>query len=144
MDNKTIGQKIASHRKGARLTQKQLGEIIGKTESSVQKYESGSTEIPLSTLYLIADALDCKIYDFLELENEAFWYESKLNGIIDNLIEALEYNMDFENETVSHNGYVYNIPAIELLDITNDIRFNTQDLLDDLLKKYRSTRTRIC
>lgn len=50
MDLKRIGQKIKQARKYAGLTQADLAERIGKSKSSVQKYEAGLTEIPGSVL----------------------------------------------------------------------------------------------
>ncbi|KJJ65435.1 helix-turn-helix transcriptional regulator [Clostridium sp. FS41] len=61
-DNQYIGSKIKKLRKEKQLTQVQLAEKIGKTESSVRKYEKGLTEIPISVLEDIANALDTTIY----------------------------------------------------------------------------------
>lgn len=47
IDYKKIGLKIKENRKKLKLTQKELGEKIGKTESSIQKYEKGLTQIPM-------------------------------------------------------------------------------------------------
>lgn len=67
-DNKFIGYKIKETRKSKGLTQNELGELIGKTESSVQKYENGITEVPLSVLEKIADALDVSILVLMDIE----------------------------------------------------------------------------
>ena len=56
-NNKFIGAQIKNYRKRKNLTQKDLALMIGKTVSSVQKYECGSTEIPTSVLEEIADVL---------------------------------------------------------------------------------------
>ena len=42
--NKTIGNNIKSYRQKKGITQKQLASLIGKTESSIQKYEAGKVE----------------------------------------------------------------------------------------------------
>ena len=41
--NTIIGYNIKKHRKSHHLTQEQLGKRIGKTTSSIQKYEAGKT-----------------------------------------------------------------------------------------------------
>lgn len=51
-----IGKKIKQYRKG-KMTQQELAERIGKTESSVRKYEKGLVTIPLDVLENIASAL---------------------------------------------------------------------------------------
>ena len=61
--NSIIGYNIKKHRKRQRLTQEQLGKRIGKTTSSIQKYEAGKTEIPRSVLEDIASALNLHLLD---------------------------------------------------------------------------------
>ncbi|HAX32978.1 MAG TPA: hypothetical protein DCX86_07620 [Coprococcus sp.] len=64
-NNKFIGAQIKNYRKRKNLTQKDLALMIGKTVSSVQKYECGSTEIPTSVLEEIADVLGMDITSLL-------------------------------------------------------------------------------
>lgn len=64
-NNKFIGTQIKNYRKRKNLTQKDLALMIGKTVSSVQKYECGSTEIPTSVLEKIADVLGMDITSLL-------------------------------------------------------------------------------
>ncbi len=56
LTNYEIGQKIKEYRKG-KMTQRELAEKIGKTESSIRKYEKGLVTIPLDVIQKIADAL---------------------------------------------------------------------------------------
>lgn len=60
-----IGTRIRELRRKARLTQKELGEKIGRTESSIRKYEKGLVEIPLSVLKDIASVLSVSINEIL-------------------------------------------------------------------------------
>lgn len=53
----TLGQKIKQIRQGRKITQKQLADKIGKSFSSVQKYEMDLATPPINTLEKIADAL---------------------------------------------------------------------------------------
>lgn len=71
-DNIQIGTNIKQIRKEKRLTQKQLAELIGKTESSVQKYESGKVAIPINVLELIATALDCQLIQLYGITSDSF------------------------------------------------------------------------
>lgn len=57
-----ILSKIKDARIKKNLTQKELASLIHKTESSVQKYESGTTILNLDTLMSICDILELKFY----------------------------------------------------------------------------------
>ena len=54
----SIGSNIQIARKLNNMTQKQLAEKINKTEASVKKYESDSTNIPVSVLEDIANVFN--------------------------------------------------------------------------------------
>ena len=56
VDYKIIAQNIKLFRKG-KMTQAELGRKIGRSESSIRKYESGLVEIPNSIIEQIAKAL---------------------------------------------------------------------------------------
>lgn len=64
-NNKAIGKRIKTARKNKNLTQKELANMINKTESSIQKYECGNTEVPYSVLQQIATALNVNVSDLL-------------------------------------------------------------------------------
>lgn len=51
-----IRANIKKFREELGRSQKALGKMIGKSESAIQGYESGKTDIPLSALVLIAEA----------------------------------------------------------------------------------------
>lgn len=65
-----LGNRIKKLRIEKKLSQTKLAYRIGKTESSVRKYESGLTEPPLSVLYAIAEILDASIFDLLEVQDD--------------------------------------------------------------------------
>lgn len=52
-----IGRKIKNQRKQCRLTQAELAKKIGKTESSIRKYEKGLVAIPTDVIEKIAETL---------------------------------------------------------------------------------------
>jgi transcriptional regulator with XRE-family HTH domain len=60
----SIGENIKKYRNLVGLTQKELGEKIGKTTSSIRKYEADKTEIPRSVLEKISEVLEVHI-DYL-------------------------------------------------------------------------------
>lgn len=48
------------------ISQKTLGNISGKSESAIQGYEAGKTDIPLSALEAIAKALKVSLAELVE------------------------------------------------------------------------------
>ncbi len=107
MNNAEIGKRIKEYRRAKKLTQKQLATAIGKTESSIRKYEKGLVEIPISTIEDIAIALEVpvkKIYRVDENENINFTTDF---SIIDSLIEScnfiarVEYTFNENNNPIS-------------------------------------------
>lgn len=93
-----VGEKIKSSRKKRGLTQIELGELIGKSGSSVKKYESGQITIPLDTLNDIAHVLSINLRDLIDSNNsseslELFkrYLESKKHFITDDkLLKEME------------------------------------------------------
>lgn len=64
-----MGKAIKKARRNKKLTQKQLGEIIGKAESTIRKYENGGIEIPNSVLTEIGKALGVFFFKFTYDDN---------------------------------------------------------------------------
>lgn len=77
MDCQKIGENINTYIKAKKLTQKQLADLIDKAESSVQKYEKGETEAPISVLEKISTALDVPLQYLLDWTNQ-----ESLNSIL--------------------------------------------------------------
>ena len=57
----------------AGMTQAELAERIGRTKSSVQKYEDGQTVIPISVLKLIAETLGVSLAELLDITPRPQW-----------------------------------------------------------------------
>ncbi|MBO4998170.1 MAG: helix-turn-helix transcriptional regulator [Lachnospira sp.] len=74
MDDNKIGMNIKKYRKG-KFTQQELADKIGKTESSIRKYEKGLVTIPLDVLYRIATALEVKIADLMGISD--YWEDAE-------------------------------------------------------------------
>jgi repressor LexA len=62
---KVIGKKIKEIRTKKGWSLERLGEQIGKTKKTVQRYENGEHKLPLETMKQITDALD---YDWKDFE----------------------------------------------------------------------------
>ena len=52
-------------RKAKGLTQKQLADQVGVTESSINQYENGKKKPKYETLLLLGEALDCAVSDII-------------------------------------------------------------------------------
>ena len=65
-ENYLISIIIKTIRKKLSLTQKQLGELIGKKEITIRKYESGTVNIGESVLFLILKNLKIESLDFIK------------------------------------------------------------------------------
>lgn len=60
-----VGARIRKAREAGNLTQKQLGDAIGRTESSIAKYEQGKVEIPYSVLRGIAAIVNVDVWELI-------------------------------------------------------------------------------
>ena len=56
-----LGTRIAERRKAQDLTQTQLGELVGITQQQIASFEIGRRRIPVSSLPLLAKALNVSI-----------------------------------------------------------------------------------
>lgn len=97
MDDNKIGMNIKKYRKG-KFTQQELADKIGKTESSIRKYEKGLVTIPLDVLNKIATALEVKVADLMgisdlkemDIENKAFVkYLNSLGYLVNDISEPV-------------------------------------------------------
>ena len=60
-----IGARVRERRNTLGLSQAQLGQRLSLTFQQVQKYENGSNRITVSRLWMIAQALDISIVEFV-------------------------------------------------------------------------------
>lgn len=75
-----IGQIIREARLGSGLSQMQLAEKVGLSYQQIQKYEKGASEINITRLYQIAEALGMSVNAFLEEKNLSASEPSSLYG----------------------------------------------------------------
>lgn len=84
-----IRANIKKIREEAGLSQKALASMIGKSESATRGYESGKTDIPLSTLLTIASALHVSLYELSNGKQKAESAKSPLTLRIYNMEDRL-------------------------------------------------------
>lgn len=144
MDNRQIGNNIRKMRKYRKLTQKQLGQLIGKTESSIQKYESGYTEVPRSVLEVIAENLDIHLADLLDVEGVIDLYNDYDIAAM-NYYKSIGYKIDYsdDNIIIKHNGYGYIIPFDLFFSLEDSLRLNAEQEIELLISKYRNTKFKL-
>ena len=88
-----LGQKIKSARKAAGMTQRQLADKLHKSFSTIQKYENGVVEPPISFIPEIAAAIGITP---LELMETAIAWPSELQALIDSRDRRTVLNTVFD------------------------------------------------
>lgn len=78
-----IGENIKVARKAKGLTQRDLGEKIGKKYSTVQKYENGLIEPPISVIEEIAAVLEVDPYSLMSWDQATKAIADEINVGID-------------------------------------------------------------
>ena len=143
-DNSKIGKSIKQFRQRRNLTQNELASLIGKTGSSIQKYESGVTEVPLSVLEKIAHVLGCHVLDFLDFYSSNEWLDKRDNAAVDFLISigckviwdaGIFSDGDSDHSIIYYNSESYLIPVDELTSLISDMEFFTKNLVSRILNK---------
>ena len=67
---KDVGKRLKGLREGIGLSQAKFAEIIGSTQSSINRYENGQSEIPFALLRRYADFFDVSLdYIFARTDN---------------------------------------------------------------------------
>ncbi|MDU1412705.1 MAG: helix-turn-helix transcriptional regulator [Clostridium sp.] len=107
MKYKVLGENIKHFRKNLRLTQKELGNKILKSEISIRKYESGISNIPPATLIDICNVLKISPYDLLGSDLTAYIND---NGDIHDLLDKSYFIKTDENrKNYSLEQYMYTL-----------------------------------
>jgi HTH-type transcriptional regulator / antitoxin HipB len=66
-----LGEKLKQIRKAQRLTQEQLGKMIGVQKAQISKLESGNNSATISTVIKVFHAMNAKVMFKIELEESA-------------------------------------------------------------------------
>jgi HTH-type transcriptional regulator/antitoxin HipB len=69
-----LGQAIKQARKERKLTQEELGEIVGVKKSQISKIENSTTDARFTTILKVFEALGAKVNFNVELNNKKLAY----------------------------------------------------------------------
>ncbi len=134
MGNFEIGSRIKQYRKAKGITQAQLGEMVGRTESSITKYEAGSVDIPLTVIDKIAESLEVPT-DLLLYGSGYAHSQGKYKPFLEYLKVINYFVRDDEFECTimpdKESGKVYRLSLQELEQI--------EDFINSAIKKAIST-----
>ena len=83
MDKKTVGERIRLIRKALGLTQAELGEKIGRSWKTINRWEAGEREIPDTALKLISSTFNVS-YEWLKTGQGEMW-ERKEKALLEEL-----------------------------------------------------------
>lgn len=95
-----IGDNIKKARNNKKITQKQLGKLIGKSDRTIQKYEKGDITPPIAVLDQIAIALGVPQHELINSIQSGIRYT--INGDIDfKCIKKYRETMNLSQEKLS-------------------------------------------
>ena len=132
------GDKIKEYRKEKKITQKQLGQLIGKAEITIRKYESGALVPPLETLYSIAKALDIPVENLTQTKKVTFQAKMLCKAIVNGFeISGLSKEdfcskLDITIDELERYISGISIPSLKLIEATSDL---TNKSLNDFSKE---------
>lgn len=87
MDKITIGSFIAEKRRQRKMTQEQLGELLGVSSKSISRWENGNTMPDILMISDIANILDVQVSELL---NGCIMSEEEKNILIKALVKDTE------------------------------------------------------
>ncbi len=93
-----VGSKIKEYRKKKKLTQKELGKKVDKSDNTISNYETGAIAPSQDALFALAQALEVKVDDF---------FPGTTDGYLDQAASDTENDLDiadlnFLNQLVNH------------------------------------------
>lgn len=95
----TMGEMIKAARKKAGLTQKELADRLGITNSTISAFERDKTNMKQSTLLKICDALDISL-----MELKAVNYEKVNSSTVKDITSEIFYTVDYLSDMwIEHN-----------------------------------------
>lgn len=154
MNDGKLHLRIKEKRKEKNLTQSELGKLIGKTESSIRKYEKGTINIPMKVVDQIAAALETTTvyllgYENLDKEFKKYRLLQQELALLDcefilehyynyyevpeDLPKELFYNVSYKGETVK-------IPCKVFDSLQNDVQDYLKFKLEQLISKYSNNK----
>lgn len=127
----TIGENIKKARKKAGLKQSDLADKLGITQSAIAMFENDKTNIKLSTIRKISDALSLSMADLIgnnwgifgieEIKKD--WQYPTKYTVRDELLRLHDYELIIDEEdaflALEKDGYYYEITTKELNSLTD-------------------------
>ena len=83
-----IGLSIKENRKKLKLTQTELAEMIGKTESSIRKYEKGLIKIPNDVLEKLSNIFNISVFDLISSDRIFLPSEKDYDILYNNVVKS--------------------------------------------------------
>lgn len=107
-----VGSKIKEYRKKKKITQKELGKRIEKSDNTISNYETGAIAPSQDALFALAKELEVKVDDF---------FPGTTDGYLDQAVSNAENDMDiadknFLNQLVNHAMTLDSIDRKRLID----------------------------
>lgn len=142
-----VGARIKQKRKEKKLTQKELAILIGKTESSIRKYEKNLVDIPSKVIEDLARVLDTTTIFLSGLEfakNDYEYWKAFLK-----VLEEQGFDISFSEDTdaagniynqttiVSYNGNSHEVKFSDYLSCEHDIKKYIKFRLLELVKENK-------
>ncbi|WP_432352696.1 helix-turn-helix domain-containing protein [Sporosarcina sp. A2] len=105
--SKFVGSKIKYFRKKKKLTQSDLGELIGKKNNTISNYETGTISPEQDALFAIAKALGIKVDDLfpaMEIDDANNNFERALKMTNGLELDEMNFLKDLIEKTLSMQG----------------------------------------
>ncbi len=129
-DSKILGERIKSRRKELRITQKELGDRIGFTKSSISRIEHGSRVVSIENINKIASVLEVDQKWLLGWTDEVQFSRDQLAHHVLNVLENMQVSIEKEDPTLAR--------LMKYVNLMNDSQ--KQKLID--YAEYISERTK--
>lgn len=107
----SIGENIKKYRKIKSLTQTQLAKEIGKSESTIQKYEANEVMPPIDVLTKISEVFNISIGVLIKDTNEPNINEIR-SKVMDSMFNEIQNTIDVDPES----ELIYSLKMKELYD----------------------------
>ena len=105
-----VGQRLKARRVGLRISQSEIGKVLGVTFQQIQKYENGANRVGASNLFKMAKALDVDVSYFYQDMPSC----TKLKSLSDNPASVFEHDPMAQPESIKliHNYFRIISPAV--------------------------------
>lgn len=124
----SIGEAIKRFRITKKMSRKKLGDLIGKSQHSIKKYELGEVTPSLEVIEDISKALDIEKWDILrglkEGKPRGSYKEEAINNMIDDFIEFSK-GFGFDIFEYHDNNYIISSPNSD-----NELMITKNELLE--------------